>query len=153
MYNFVDFRSQRCIHLEKNEKEIQLQTEYKDSVPLFKLYPTVAKEDNNLQALALSPDRNYLAVSEAGKSGTITIFQLENKKYQKIWVGTGSDFDVQELVCMAFSANSKYLLVQAGEPTWTLYYWEWEKNVIIATVKFAKSSQINQVEILNVLSE
>ncbi|XP_060758433.1 cilia- and flagella-associated protein 57-like [Neoarius graeffei] len=105
----------------------------------------VAKEDNNLQALALSPDRNYLAVSEAGKSGTITIFQLENKKYQKIWVGTGSDFDVQELVCMAFSANSKYLLVQAGEPTWTLYYWEWEKNVIIATVKFAKSSQINQV--------
>lgn len=104
-----------------------------------------------MQALALSTDRNYLAVSEGGKCATIIIFQLENEKYCKRCVLDGSEFDVQEFVCMAFSPNSKCLLAQAGEPTWTLYYWDWEKNKIIATRKFTKSGQINQVEILNVL--
>ncbi|XP_034157779.2 cilia- and flagella-associated protein 57-like [Pangasianodon hypophthalmus] len=104
-----------------------------------------AKGSKGMQALALSPDRRYLAVSESGKWGTITIFDLEDEKCCKRWVLKGSDFGVEEFVCMAFSADSKYLLGQAGGPTWTLFYWQWEEKELIATVKTTKDNVISQV--------
>lgn len=104
-----------------------------------------------MKALALSPDRRYLAVSESDKWGTITIFDLEDEKCCKKQVLKGSDYSVQEFVCMAFSADSKYLLGQAGGPTWTLYFWQWQEKQLIDSVKTTRNGLISQVEILNVL--
>ncbi|XP_017309295.1 cilia- and flagella-associated protein 57 isoform X2 [Ictalurus punctatus] len=99
----------------------------------------------SMKALALSPDRRYLAVSESDKWGTITIFDLEDEKCCKKQVLKGSDYSVQEFVCMAFSADSKYLLGQAGGPTWTLYFWQWQEKELIDSVKTTRNGLISQV--------
>ncbi|XP_036382764.1 cilia- and flagella-associated protein 57-like [Megalops cyprinoides] len=97
-------------------------------------------------ALAISPDRHYLAISERFGNGIITVFDLqheENKKIRALW---GRDIPVQEFVCMAFSHDSKYLIGQSGPPDWILFLWLWETQQVIATVKTAGvANTIHQV--------
>ncbi|KAI5627246.1 cilia- and flagella-associated protein 57 [Silurus asotus] len=98
-----------------------------------------------IQALALSPDRRYLAVSECDKSGYITILDLQNKKCCKTQVFDGCSIGAQEFVCLSFSANSKYLLAQAGGPKWNIYYLRWETMELICNVKTTVNGLISQV--------
>ncbi|XP_058248965.1 cilia- and flagella-associated protein 57-like [Hemibagrus wyckioides] len=104
-----------------------------------------AAKSKSLRALAFSPDRRYLAVSECGKWASITILDLKDKKHSKKKVLKGSDYGVQEFVCMAFSADSEYLLGQAGGPSWTLYCWQWKKKELIASVQIKTPGDIIQV--------
>lgn len=115
------------------------------SVLLLICYSTVA--EGSIQALALCPDRRYLAVSE---SNTITVFDLKDEKRAKIQTLMGSDYGVEGFVCMAFSADSKYLLGQARGPTWSLFCWQWQEKDLIASVGATKKGLIRQVEIQNV---
>ncbi|KAG5841540.1 hypothetical protein ANANG_G00200590 [Anguilla anguilla] len=87
-----------------------------------------------LQSLALSPDRRYLAVSEQGEKGMISVYDLQKEHNKKRKVLTGGDIAVQEFVCMAFSHDSKYLISQSGAPDWTLFYWAWQKQKVLATL-------------------
>ncbi|XP_076829140.1 cilia and flagella associated protein 57 [Brachyhypopomus gauderio] len=98
-----------------------------------------------MQALAISTNRRYLALSERGEKATITVYDLQHEQSRKRKVLTGGDVPVQEFVCMAFSPDSKYLLGQTGGPEWTLFYWVWEKHKVIATVKTSNIGPINQV--------
>ncbi|KAM9501173.1 cilia- and flagella-associated protein 57 [Clarias gariepinus] len=98
-----------------------------------------------MQALTISPNWRYLAVSERGERGTITVYDLQHEQSRKRKVLTGGDITVQEFVCMAFSSDSKYLLGQGGGPDWTLFYWMWEKNRVMATVKSTNSGPVYQV--------
>ncbi|TSL47572.1 Cilia- and flagella-associated protein 57 [Bagarius yarrelli] len=95
--------------------------------------------------MALSLDHRLLAVSESGKSATIIIFELKDQRFTKKQILKGVDYDVHEFVCMAFSAHSEYLLAQAGEPTWNLFYWQWEKKELIGAVKTTTQGFISQV--------
>ncbi|MCJ8750012.1 hypothetical protein PDJAM_G00194050 [Pangasius djambal] len=104
-----------------------------------------AKGSKGIQALAISPNRRYLAVSERRERGTITIYDLQNRQCRKRRVLTGGGIGVQEFVCMAFSSDSKYLLGQSGGPEWTLFYWEWEKNQVIAMEKTTRIDRVSQV--------
>lgn len=103
-----------------------------------------------MQALTISPNWRYLAVSERGERGTITVYDLQHEQSRKRKVLTGGDITVQEFVCMAFSSDSKYLLGQGGGPDWTLFYWMWEKNRVMATVKSTNSGPVYQVKVLYV---
>ncbi|KAJ8381152.1 hypothetical protein SKAU_G00019300 [Synaphobranchus kaupii] len=85
-------------------------------------------------ALAISPDRLYLAVSERGDKGTITVYELHQDYIRKRKVLYGEDLS-QEFVCVAFSHDSQYLIGQSGEPDWTLFFWIWQKNKLIPTIK------------------
>lgn len=86
-------------------------------------------------ALAISPDRLYLAVSERGEKGTITVYELHQDYIRKRKVLSGEDTTEREFVCMAFSHDSQYLIGQSGEPDWTLFYWMWQRKKLISTVK------------------
>ncbi|XP_047674582.1 cilia- and flagella-associated protein 57-like isoform X2 [Tachysurus fulvidraco] len=105
----------------------------------------VAKESEGIQALAMSPNRHYLAVSERGKQGRIIIYDLQNQECTKRQVLTGGKISVGNFVCMAFSSDSKYLLGQTEGPDWTLFYWEWDKNKVNAHEKITRISSVNQV--------
>ncbi|XP_053495458.1 cilia- and flagella-associated protein 57-like [Ictalurus furcatus] len=98
-----------------------------------------------IQALAVSPDWRYLAVSEHREQGIITVYDIQSEQCSKRQVLTGSSDSIHEFVCMAFSADSKYLLGQPGGPAWTLFYWEWEKNEVIATVMTKRLGFVSQV--------
>ncbi|KAK2860815.1 hypothetical protein Q7C36_004981 [Tachysurus vachellii] len=103
------------------------------------------ERSQGMQALAISPNWRYLAVSERGERGTITIYDLQHEQNRRRKVLTGGDVSVQEFVYMAFSPDSKYLLGQGGGPEWTLIYWLWEKNKVMATVKSTNVGPVHQI--------
>ncbi|TSL47590.1 Cilia- and flagella-associated protein 57 [Bagarius yarrelli] len=105
----------------------------------------VAEGSKGIQAMALSPDRHYLAVSELREQGTITIYELQDYQCHKRQVLTGGDISAQGFVCMAFSADSKYLLGQSGGLEWILFYWEWEKSEVVSTQHTTRLGIVRQV--------
>ncbi|TSL47697.1 Cilia- and flagella-associated protein 57 [Bagarius yarrelli] len=110
----------------------------------YKIIP-VSERNRSMQALAISPNWRYLAVSERSDRGSITIYDLHQEQSRKRKVLTGGDVKVQEFVSMAFSPDSKYLLGQGEGPTWTLIYWQWEMNRIMAVVKSTNTGPVYQV--------
>uniref|UniRef100_A0A8C1TIX3 Cilia- and flagella-associated protein 57-like n=1 Tax=Cyprinus carpio TaxID=7962 RepID=A0A8C1TIX3_CYPCA len=103
------------------------------------------ERSQGMQALAISTNRRYLAVSECVEKATITVFDLQHEQSRKRKVLTGGEIAVDKFVCMAFSPDSKYLIGQAGGPDWTLFLWMWEKKKVMATVKTSTDGPINQI--------
>ncbi|XP_064153500.1 cilia- and flagella-associated protein 57-like isoform X1 [Anguilla rostrata] len=97
-------------------------------------FVTATEKSQGLQALAISPDRLYLAVSERGEKSTVTVYELQQDYMRKRKVLSGEGL-LQVFVCMAFSHDSQYLIGQSGEPDWTLFLWIWQKNKLIPTIK------------------
>ncbi|KAF3855712.1 hypothetical protein F7725_016435 [Dissostichus mawsoni] len=98
-----------------------------------------SEKSQGMHALALSPNRRYLAVSECGERASITVFDLQHEQGRKRKVLTAGESSAEEFVCMAFSHDSKYLIGQTGGPDWTLILWLWEKQKVLATVKTSTS--------------
>ncbi|CAL8326715.1 unnamed protein product [Arctogadus glacialis] len=98
-----------------------------------------------LQAMALSANRRYLAVSESGEKPTITVYDLTHEQGRKRKLLTAGDSPAGEFLCMAFSPNSKYLVGQSGGPTWTLVLWLWERQKVLATVSSSDGDPVSQV--------
>ncbi|TRY85109.1 hypothetical protein DNTS_023049 [Danionella cerebrum] len=103
------------------------------------------ERSQGMQALALSADRRYLAVSERVEKATISVVDLHQEQNRRRRVLTGGENPVEEFVCMAFSPDSKFLIGQAGGPDWTLFLWMWEKKKVLATVKTSNSGPVHQV--------
>ncbi|XP_033977740.1 cilia- and flagella-associated protein 57 [Trematomus bernacchii] len=105
-----------------------------------------SEKSQGMHALALSPNRRYLAVSECGERASITVFDLQHEQGRKRKVLTAGESSSEEFVCMAFSHDSKYLIGQTGGPDWTLIFWLWEKQKVLATVKTSTSrNPVSQV--------
>ncbi|XP_058246908.1 cilia- and flagella-associated protein 57-like [Hemibagrus wyckioides] len=102
-------------------------------------------EKQAIKALAISSDRCFLAVSERGVQSTVSVYDIKSDQCYKMQVLRGGDFNVKEFVCMAFSADSKYLLCQGGGPDWILFYWDWETDEVIATVDTTRLGFVSQV--------
>ncbi|KAM7161419.1 cilia- and flagella-associated protein 57 isoform 2-T2 [Macrochelys suwanniensis] len=95
-----------------------------------------SEKSQGMLALAMSPNRRYLAISEiVQEKPTITIYELSSVPCKKRKVLSVFDFPVQEFVSLAFSPDSKYLVAQTGPPESNLAYWMWEKQRTMAIVK------------------
>ncbi|XP_039342461.1 cilia- and flagella-associated protein 57 isoform X2 [Mauremys reevesii] len=95
-----------------------------------------SEKSQGMLALAMSPNRRYLAISEiVQEKPTITIYELSSVPCKKRKVLSVFDFPVQEFVSLAFSPDSKYLVAQTGPPESNLAYWMWEKQRTMAVVK------------------
>ncbi|XP_059741156.1 cilia- and flagella-associated protein 57 isoform X4 [Bos taurus] len=100
-----------------------------------KFIPGSDKSQGTL-ALAISPNRRYLAVSETVQDKpVITIYELSAIPCRKRKILNNFDFPVQKFICMAFSPDSKYLLTQTSPPESNLVYWLWEKQKVMAIVR------------------
>ncbi|XP_072275438.1 cilia- and flagella-associated protein 57 [Pyxicephalus adspersus] len=95
-----------------------------------------SEKSQGMQALAISPNRRYLAMSEKGPDkATITIYDLASMPFKKRKVLSAPDLMSQEFVSIAFSPDSKYLVAQSGSPEWQIVFWMWEKQKVMATVR------------------
>ncbi|XP_032633573.1 cilia- and flagella-associated protein 57 isoform X1 [Chelonoidis abingdonii] len=95
-----------------------------------------SEKSQGMLALAMSPNRRYLAISEiVQEKPIITIYELSSVPCKKRKVLSVFDFPVQEFVSLAFSPDSKYLVAQTGPPESNLAYWMWEKQRTMAVVK------------------
>ena len=91
-----------------------------------------------ITAMAVSPNRKYVAVAERAKEGEkaqVTIFDLHTLKRRKVLQAISADVASREFVCLAFSPDSKSLLTHGGAPDWSLVYWLWEKAKVGAVAK------------------
>ncbi|XP_048844683.1 cilia- and flagella-associated protein 57 isoform X2 [Brienomyrus brachyistius] len=93
------------------------------------------EKSSSMCAIAISANRRYLAVAERADGGTVTVYDLREDPSRKRKVLGGGDVLVRQFVCLAFSTDSKYVIGQSGDPDWTLFYWMWEKQRVMATVK------------------
>ena len=93
----------------------------------------VSDKGNSMTAIAVSPNRRYVAIAEKGEKAIITIFDLHSLRRKKVL--SSSEVESKEYVSLAFSPDSKYLIAQGGKPDWTLLYWTWEKAKIMATTR------------------
>ena len=105
-----------------------------------------SKNGKGMTALAVSPNKRYVAFAEKhNEKPTIAVVDLTtlNRKKTIVLQETNS----QEIISIAFSPDSKYLISQVTGPDWTLAYWHWEKAKAMATVKSngATNHQIRQV--------
>lgn len=98
-----------------------------------------------MTALAVSPNRRYVAIAEKGEKPTICIYDLHSLRKRKVL--STPDCQSSEFVSLAFSPDSKYLITQGGRPDWTLLYWTWEKAKVLAFTKSTnqQNSPIYQV--------
>ena len=92
-----------------------------------------------MTALAVSPNRRYVAIAEKGEKATITIYDLNTLRKKKVLCS--AEVQSTEFVSLAFSPDSKYLVSQGGRPDWTLLYWTWEKAKVMAVTK--STNQMN----------
>ncbi|XP_069837406.1 cilia- and flagella-associated protein 57 isoform X1 [Dendropsophus ebraccatus] len=105
------------------------------------------EKSHGMQALAISPNRRYLAMAEKGSDkATITIYDLASMPFKKRKVLSSSEFTVHEFVSVAFSPDSKYLVALSGSPEWQIIFWMWEKQKVMATIRAdSHNSPIYQV--------
>mmetsp|Transcript_2588 Transcript_2588/g.4777 ORF Transcript_2588/g.4777 Transcript_2588/m.4777 type:complete len:1201 (+) Transcript_2588:52-3654(+) len=96
-----------------------------------------------ITCLAVNATKRYLAVAEKCYEGAIvTIFDLVTTKKRRTL--SWSESDAPEFVCVAFSADNKYLLTQTGRSPsekhdWTLIYWAWDKARYMASIKVSNA--------------
>eukprot|EP00754_Rhynchopus_humris_P009372 Rhum_TRINITY_DN13996_c1_g1::Rhum_TRINITY_DN13996_c1_g1_i1::g.66708::m.66708 len=88
-----------------------------------------------ITAMALSPNKRYLAVAESGETPIVSIYDTATRRKKKALPGQGMSFPdlgSREYVCMAFSADGKILITQGGAPEWNLVYWTWDRSKAVA---------------------
>lgn len=109
-------------------------------------------KSSGFSATCVSPNRRYIAVAERGSDkALITIYDLHSLRKRKALSST--DIQSNEVVSMAFSPDSKYLIAQGGRPEWTLVYWTWEKSKVMAVTKTTNPAnndiyQVNKMGII-----
>ncbi|XP_013398082.1 cilia- and flagella-associated protein 57 [Lingula anatina] len=92
-----------------------------------------SEKSTGMTAMAVSPNRKYVAIAEKGEKATITIYDLHSQRRRKVL--SSPEVQSGEYVSLAFSPDSKYLVAQGGKPDWTLLYWTWDKSKVMASIK------------------
>ena len=81
----------------------------------------------------LNKHRKLVAFAERGDRPHVVVYDLELRRRRKVL--RCAEFVSEEVISLAFSNDSKYLLAQGGAPDYSLVYFFWEKNKIITTLK------------------
>jgi len=101
----------------------------------------LAEDVEHVSAMCISKDRGLLAICEQrgeDKGSWFTVFNLKDvgvKPVQAVDCGLGSD---GKLVCVAFSADSKYVCVVSSKPE-RAKIWDWQGNKCIC--EYSQMSQ------------
>ena len=74
-----------------------------------------------------------MAFAQHGNRPHVVVFDLETRKRRTVL--RCAEFVSEEVISLAFSHDSKYLLAQGGAPDFSLVYFFWEKNKVITTLR------------------
>ncbi|NXX21492.1 CFA57 protein, partial [Podargus strigoides] len=100
-----------------------------------------------VRALAVSPDRRYLALSEAvAEQPVLTVYELPPGPARRRRTLSAAELPAREAVSLAFSPDGRYLAAATAPPEGQLTYWLWEKQRLLAAVRVeAPGSGVCQV--------
>ncbi|NXW07254.1 CFA57 protein, partial [Fregetta grallaria] len=105
------------------------------------------EKSRGVQALAVSPNRRYLAVSETvAEQPSLTVYELSSVPARRRRTLASAELPAREAVSLAFSPDCRYLAAATAPPEGHLTYWLWEKQRLMAAVRVeAPGSGICQV--------
>lgn len=105
---------------------------------LTALLPAGREKSRGVQALAVSPDRRFLAVSEtAAEQPVLTVYELAaGQPPRRRRALTAAELPAREApVSLAFSPDCRGLAAATGPPEVLLAFWLWDKRRLLATVR------------------
>ncbi|NWW51325.1 CFA57 protein, partial [Pedionomus torquatus] len=105
------------------------------------------EKSRGVQALALSPNRQYLAVSETvADKPVLAVCDLSELPERRRKTLAAAELPTREVVALAFSPDCRYLAAITLPPEGHLTYWLWEKQRLMAAVRVeALGSSVCQV--------
>lgn len=99
---------------------------------------TDSAASQGMTAMALSPNRKYVAVAEhTPDKALVTVYDVHTCRKRKVLIVPGAG---QKFIHIGFSADNKFLLTQTDGPEWLVTTWAWEKAKVLASVR---SSNMN----------
>ncbi|KAM9280350.1 LOW QUALITY PROTEIN: cilia- and flagella-associated protein 57 [Cariama cristata] len=104
------------------------------------------EKSRGVQALAISPNRRYLAIAEAAaEQPVLTVYELSSGPARRRRTLAAAELPAREVVSLAFSPDCRYLAA-ASPPEGHLTYWLWDKQRLMAAVRVqAPGSGVCQV--------
>ncbi|NXG56788.1 CFA57 protein, partial [Hemiprocne comata] len=94
------------------------------------------KKSRGVQALAVSPSRRYLAVSETvAEQPVLTVYELSSVPARRRRTLAAAQLPARQAVSLAFSPDSQYLAAATAPPEGHLTYWLWEKQRLMAAIR------------------
>lgn len=99
-----------------------------------------------ITALAVAPNKRYVAVAEQAERAVVHIHDLTTLRRRRTL--TLSDGLADTCVWVTFSGDSKYCITLGGAPDWVLSVWLWEKTKLVASVKTStpQGNTVNQAD-------
>eukprot|EP00796_Vickermania_ingenoplastis_P001937 gene1937-1176_t len=88
-----------------------------------------------ITAVAVSANRKFVAIAEAGQVPQVQIIDTVTRKRRKVL--SVQDVQSDRFVSMAFSADGRHLVTQGGAPGWNLFYWNWERSKPLAAISLS----------------
>ncbi|NXS78086.1 CFA57 protein, partial [Erpornis zantholeuca] len=94
------------------------------------------EKSRGVQALAVSPNRRFLAVSEVtGEQPVLAVYELKAERARRRKVLASDELPARQVVSLAFSPNSQFLAAATAPPEGHLVWWLWEKPQLAASVR------------------
>eukprot|EP01065_Artemidia_motanka_P053300 TRINITY_DN985_c0_g1_i1.p1 TRINITY_DN985_c0_g1~~TRINITY_DN985_c0_g1_i1.p1 ORF type:complete len:1217 (+),score=514.48 TRINITY_DN985_c0_g1_i1:99-3749(+) len=96
-----------------------------------------------ITAMALTPNKKYIAVAVSGESPSVEIFDTTNRKRRKVLtLQDPASLESREYVCLAFSHDGRHLVTQGGAPGWNLVFWTWDRSKAMAMTCVANDKEL-----------
>ncbi|NXE28155.1 CFA57 protein, partial [Ardeotis kori] len=103
---------------------------------LTPLLPAGTEKSRGVHALAISPDRRFLAVSEmVAEQPVLTVYELSSERARRRSRLAAAELPAREAVSLAFSPDCQYLAAAVAPPEGHLAYWLWEKQQLMAAAR------------------
>lgn len=99
-----------------------------------------SEKAESISAIALSPNKKFIAIAESGEHPQIQIVDTTTRKRRKVL--TVTDLGSDRFVAMSFSADGRHLATQGGAPQWNLLYWNWERSKPLAQVQVTRDQAL-----------
>ncbi|XP_071420692.1 cilia- and flagella-associated protein 57 isoform X1 [Pithys albifrons albifrons] len=94
------------------------------------------EKSRGVQALAVSPDRRFLAVSETvSEQPVLAVYELSAERARRRRALVAAELPARQVVSLAFSPNSRYLATATALPEALLTCWLWEKRQLTAALR------------------
>lgn len=95
-----------------------------------------SSQSTAITAMAVSANRKFIAIAEAGTVPQIQIIDSVTRKRRKI-LNVLESIQSDRFVCMSFSTDGRHLVTQGGGPGWHLLYWNRERSKPLAAVSLS----------------
>ncbi|XP_057334478.1 cilia- and flagella-associated protein 57-like [Microplitis mediator] len=105
-------------------------------------------DKHHINIIAITPNKKYVALCEAGDKPTISIYDLNQLKRKKSLVIPYDCPGVTKFSCVSFSYDNRYLAAITGEPDSTMLYYLWEKGKVESSIKLPSPDSDSMINLI-----